>query len=76
VTNGHRLTRQIAESVNATGMPENASAAQVGGGIARKARQDLESRTGRPVISGENALPPRKAIKGPRSAQEPEEFEP
>ena len=58
-------TRQIAESVNATGMPENESAARTGGRIARKARLDLESRTGTPVVTPENALPPArgKALK-------------
>lgn len=54
-------TRQIAESMNATGMGENERAAITGGGIARKARQELESKTGKPVISPENALPPRKS---------------
>jgi hypothetical protein len=58
-------TRQIAESANATGMPENENAAHLGGGIARKARLELESRTGTPVISAGNLLPPkpRKALK-------------
>lgn len=53
-------TRQVAESVEATGMPENEEAARTGGRIARDARLDLESRTGRKVVSGENALKPRK----------------
>jgi hypothetical protein len=60
-------TRQIAESQNATGMPQNEAAARTGGGIARKARQELESRTGQPVVTPENALPairkPLKALK-------------
>jgi DNA-damage-inducible protein D len=51
-------TRQIAESMDATGMPENKAAAKTGGGIAKKARQELESKTGRKVVSGENYLPP------------------
>jgi hypothetical protein len=51
-------TRQIAESLDATGMPENKAAAKTGGGIAKKARQELESKTGRKVVSGENYLPP------------------
>jgi hypothetical protein len=50
-------TRQIAESLDATGMPENKAAAKTGGGIAKKARQELESKTGRKVVSGENYLP-------------------
>ncbi len=51
-------TRQIAESVEATGMKENKSAAKVGGGIAKKARMELESKTGRKVVTAENYLPP------------------
>jgi len=53
-------TRQVAESVEATGMPENEEAARTGGRIARDARLDLESQTGKKVVTGENALKPRK----------------
>jgi hypothetical protein len=57
-------TRQIAESREATGMNENAAAAKTGGGIAKKARLELESKTGKKVVSGENYLPPSpKKIK-------------
>jgi hypothetical protein len=61
-------TRQIAESVEATGMGENAAAGKKGGGIAKKARLELEQKTGKRVVTGENFLPPakaRKKIKGP-----------
>jgi len=51
-------TRQIAESVNATGMRENKEAGKKGGGIAKKARQELEVKTGKKVVTGENFLPP------------------
>ena len=51
-------TRQIAETVDATGMPENAEAGRKGGGIAKKARLELEQKTGRSVVTGENFLPP------------------
>lgn len=60
-------TRQVAEAGEATGMPENQKAARVGGGIARRARKELESRTGRSVVSRENFLPPansQKKLKG------------
>ncbi|MHB8909699.1 MAG: BRO family protein [Syntrophales bacterium] len=60
-------TRQIAESVDATGMPENTEAGKKGGRIAKKARLELEEKTGRKVVTGENFLPPtavRKQIKG------------
>ena len=53
-------TRQIAESVDATGMVENADAGKKGGKIAKKARLELESKTGKSVISSENYLPPAK----------------
>ena len=53
-------TRQIAESMKATGMGENEAAAKTGGGIARKARLELEGKTGRKVVSTENYLPPGK----------------
>ena len=51
-------TRQIAESVEATGMVENAEAGKKGGGIANRARLELEQKTGASVVSGENFLPP------------------
>jgi hypothetical protein len=51
-------TRQIAETTEATGMAENQVAAKSGGGIARNARLELESRTGRNVVTAANHLPP------------------
>jgi len=57
-------TRQIAESVDATGMNENEDAARTGGGIARKARLELEGRTGRRVVTAESYLPPDKKKLG------------
>jgi len=51
-------TRQIADSVEATGMAENAEAGKMGGGIAKRARHELEQKTGRNVVTGENFLPP------------------
>ena len=58
-------TRQIAESVDATGMAQNKSAAKTGGRIAAQARQQLESQTGKSVVTGANYLPPvaGKAVK-------------
>jgi len=52
-------TRQIAESIDATGMDENEAAGKKGGNIAKKARLELEEKTGKSVISGENYLPPK-----------------
>jgi hypothetical protein len=51
-------TRQIAESTEASGMSENEKAAKTGGGIARKARLELEGKTGKKMVSTENYLPP------------------
>ena len=51
-------TRQIAESLDATGLNENEAAAKTGGGIAKKARLELEGKTGKRVVSAENYLPP------------------
>lgn len=56
-------TRQIAESVEATGMTENKAAAKTGGRIAKKARLELETKTGRTVVTGENYLPPSQPAK-------------
>jgi hypothetical protein len=60
-------TRQIAETAEATGMAENAVAAQTGGRIAKKARLELESKTGKKVISTDNYLPPasKKSLRQP-----------
>ncbi len=59
-------TRQIAETEEAVGMPANEKAARTGGGIAKRARLELEGRTGRQVVTGENYLPGKapKALKG------------
>ncbi|MDO8373870.1 MAG: Bro-N domain-containing protein [Polaromonas sp.] len=61
-------TRQIAETMNASGLPENTTAAKAGGGIAKQARRQLESQTGKSVVSGQNYLAPEagKALKAPK----------
>jgi hypothetical protein len=56
-------TRQVAETVEATGMAENETAARTGGQIARKARLDLESRTGKAVVTGANFLRPSSSAQ-------------
>jgi len=57
--------RQIAESMEARGMLENQTAGRKGGGIAKKARLELEQKTGKSVISSENYLPPPSTKKLP-----------
>lgn len=53
-------TRHIAQADEAKGVEENAKASKKGGGIAKKARLELEDKTGKSVITGENFLPPKK----------------
>jgi len=61
-------TVRIAESVDATGMTENAEAGKKGGKIAKGARSCIvNKKTGRKVVTGESFLPPsqpRKQLKG------------
>jgi DNA-damage-inducible protein D len=52
-------TRQIASSTEARGLPENKVASKKGGRIAKNARLELEDKTGKSVITGENYLPPK-----------------
>jgi hypothetical protein len=56
-------TRQIAETARAVGLPANKKAAKTGGNISKRARLELESKTGRKVVTGENYLPPSKSKK-------------
>ena len=56
-------TRHVAESVEASGMTENEAAAKTGGRIAKRARVDLEEKTGRKVVTSGSYLPPAKAVK-------------
>ena len=56
-------TRQIAETEEARGLKQNATAGKKGGRIAKDARLALENKTGRKVITGENFLPASKQNK-------------
>ncbi len=56
-------TRQIAETEEAKGLQENAKASKKGGAVAKNARKELESKTGKNVVTGENFLPPKKENK-------------
>jgi DNA-damage-inducible protein D len=55
-------TRQIAESVEAKGLSENAKASKKADTVAKNARKELESKTGKRVVTGDNFLPPKKEI--------------
>ncbi len=56
-------TRQIAETEQAKGLSENADASKQGGRVAKNARKELEAKTGKSVVTGENFLPPKKETK-------------
>ena len=57
-------TRQIAEAEEAKGLQENAKAGKKGGSVAKNARKELEAKTGKSVVTGENFLPPAIEKKG------------
>ena len=56
-------TRQIAETDEAKGLIENAKAGKRGGAVAKNARKELEMKTGKSVVTGENFLPVAKSKK-------------
>jgi DNA-damage-inducible protein D len=56
-------TRKIAETEEAKGLNENANAGKLGGSVAKNARKELETKTGKSVVTGENFLPPKKETK-------------
>jgi DNA-damage-inducible protein D len=56
-------TRQIAETENAKGLKQNAVAGKKGGAVAKNARKELESKTGKSVVTGANFLQPKKENK-------------
>jgi len=49
-------TKDIAEATNPQGLEENKQVAQDGGSIAGDARKSIEARTGKPVITSNNAI--------------------
>jgi hypothetical protein len=54
-------TRQIAETEEAQGLQQNAKAGNEGGRVAKRAKDDLEKRTGQKVVTGNHLLPPSSA---------------
>jgi DNA-damage-inducible protein D len=56
-------TRQIAETMLAKGLAENEVPAKKGGRIAKNARLELEQKTGKKIVSGENFLSARESHK-------------
>jgi len=53
---GEAATTEITRNKDVQGFHESKDAAQEGGDVAGKARKDLESRTGKKVVSGRNYL--------------------
>ncbi len=49
-------TRQIAETMSSSGVKENIVPARKGGRVAKNARLELEDKTGKKVVTGENFL--------------------
>ena len=52
-------TRQIAQTISAKGVNANKIAGKEGGGIAKKARVELENKIGKKVVSADNYLLPK-----------------
>jgi len=64
---GEAATQEITITRNAQGFPENVRAAKNGGGVAGKARKDLEAKTGKKVVPRQNYLPEAKNKKLPKN---------
>jgi methylphosphotriester-DNA--protein-cysteine methyltransferase len=60
---GEAATTEIARNRDAQGFPQNQQAAHAGGKVAGNARRDLEKKSGRKVVSGENYLALTQAVK-------------
>ncbi len=56
-------TREIAENMEARGMKENKVASKKGGSISKKARIELEKKTGKKIVGGGNFLEEKKKLK-------------
>jgi prophage antirepressor-like protein len=60
---GEASTTEIVKTKNPKGFVENHKAAKQGGTIASNARKELESKTGKKVVSKKNYLPDKKKLK-------------
>jgi hypothetical protein len=60
---GEKATTDITKAQDSKGFDECKDSANKGGGIARRAREDLEQNLGKSVVSGENFLPKDKRKK-------------
>ncbi|MBW8326589.1 MAG: hypothetical protein K0M50_17625, partial [Prolixibacteraceae bacterium] len=60
---GEASTTEIVKTQNPKGFIQNKKAAKQGGAVAGNARRELESRTGKKVVSTDNYLPEAKKNK-------------
>ena len=60
---GEASTTAIVKAQNPKGFIQNKQVARQGGAVAGKARKDLETKTGKKVVSSENYLPESKKNK-------------
>ena len=60
---GEASTTEIVKTQNPKGFIENKKAARQGGKVAGNARKELEQRTGKKVVTGENYLPESTKIR-------------
>ncbi len=60
---GEASTTEIVKTQNPKGFIQNQKAAKQGGAVAGNARKELESRTGKKVVSTDNYLPEGKKNK-------------
>lgn len=56
-------TTELTQTIHPQGLEENKVIAKEGGTVAGNARKDIETRTGKPVISQKNALDFSKLIE-------------
>jgi hypothetical protein len=67
---GEASTTEIVKTQNPKGFIQNKKAAQHGGAVAGNARRELESRTGKKVVSTDNYLPETKKTKELKKGKE------
>jgi hypothetical protein len=60
---GEAATTEITRNRDAQGFGENKQAAIEGGSVAGTARKELETKSGKKVVSGKNYLPGKKVKK-------------
>ena len=68
---GEAATTEITRNIDPQGFDQNKVAAKQGGTVAGNARQDLEKKSGRKIVSRENYLEAtesaKRSIRGPAS---------